>query len=1191
MQPNSSSAPKPAVQFTPQQLDAIQARGGTVLVNAAAGSGKTAVLVQRVIQRILDEQHPVDADRLLVATFSNAAAQEMKSRIAAQLETLSQQNPHDLRLARQRILMEHSSISTIHAFCLELIRENFQHLDLPVDFRVSDERETALLRLDTISEVVEESYRQEQPEFLALVELLSGGRNDGALFDTILRLYDFLRSHAFYRQWMQRQLAEYDPFKEVSKTRWAEILFSEALRTLRYAQTQLDQAISLAAEDSVMWEAYGPALTQDQEHLHRLSQLVSAGDWDGLYHRLWEHRFASLKPLRKYEDIRRKERVSQLRGVVKEVIGALQQRICTAAKGFSEDIADLAPKIHCLFEITDTFDRRFSQRKIQRRVVDFSDLEHFALELLYTQLPDGSHQPSALARELSQRYEEILVDEYQDTNEAQDAIFIAISREGNNRFMVGDVKQSIYGFRQAMPELFLQKSESYHPYDGKQFPAKIILGKNFRSREAITAAVNAIFSRLMHRETCQIEYDEQQALVAGASYPLLGAITPELVILDTGEITGDKDEAEAAYVAARIAKMLREGQKVTDHGVLRPVRPSDICILLRSPRGRAEKYLQALQREGIEGWSDSESGFLCAREVSVTLSVLRAVDNPLLDLPVGAALLSPIFGFQASELTQLRLSAPGKPLYLAMVQRQSDGTGTQKERDALALLAALRQQAAGEGACGVLQQLYDLTDYPAMVQIMPDGETRHANLMLLLEYAKQYEKAGYRGLSGFLRFVDNMEEQQKDLEPAVTLSEQAEVVRVMSIHRSKGLEFPVVFLSGLFHVFNLSDQNATALLHSRAGFACKRKSADGISWYTTVPREAVQLAIGRTAREEEMRILYVALTRAKERLIMTLAENQPEKAILSAYEDSADEDSLRYAVTRSNSFGRWLLLALSRHPDMSGLLSRFSLPVGATIGNPGTFDIQLQRCPDPQPVQQQPSQSVSTQPDPALLKQLQQQVSFVYPYLDAVRAPSKLAASQISQQLVSESGENPRFSTRPQFLTEEGLTPAERGEALHRFMQFCNYSKAAQDPAGEVQRLAAAGFLSQAEAESIPLRRVARFFSSPLAKRIFDAQRVHRELRFLAVLGEQELSRWRSDIRGDGVTTVQGVADCVFVEDGQGVIVDYKTDWVTQEEQLLERYRPQLELYRMILEKSLEIPVKECILYSFHLGKAIAVTP
>lgn len=1182
------------VRFTPDQQNAISARGGTILVSAAAGSGKTAVLVERVIQRILDPLSPVDADRLLVVTFTNAAAQEMKSRISARLEELSRADPTNIRLSRQVLLMDQASISTIDSFCMNLIRSNFQKLDIPPDFRIMDEKEGVLLKNEALEEVVEECYRQDDGVFTSLVELLSGGRDDSKLFQALLQLYHFLRSHAFYEQWLAAQLAAYNPETPPSETQWAAILFHNAREAASFCLTETEKAIRLSQRDEKLEAAYREALEDDAEYLRCLLNLLGdKPDWDTVYQELHGHTFARFKAVRGYESDGTKELISAVREQVKKLLGDLSQTFCTDSAGFREDVEDLRPKIQRLFEIALRFGKRFSQRKLERRALDFSDLEHYALDLLYDKMPDGSHQPSALARELSQRYDEILVDEYQDTNEAQDSIFAALSREEGNRFMVGDVKQSIYRFRQAMPELFMGKSASYAPYDGKSYPAKIILGRNFRSRKEITDGINLLFGDLMHKETAEIQYGKDQELVAGADYPQLdgGNPLPEAILLEIGD--GERDETEAEYTAQRIKEMLQSGERISDHGSLRPVQPRDICILMRSPRGRAEKFLLALEKRGIQGWSDSESGFLAAREVSVVISLLRAVDNPLLDLPMAAILLSPIFAFTADELTSLRLTDRGSPLYRIMTVRRDSGEASAKEIYCLDLLARLRRESSVTDACGLLQRVYDLTDYPSMVQAMPSGDSRRANLMLLLDYAQQYENAGYRGLSGFLRFVDSAQEQDDDLAPAVTISEQANVVRVMSVHRSKGLEFPVVFLCGLSRSFNLSDRNAGALLHPQAGFACKRKEPQGMGWFTTVPREALRLEIARSSRAEEMRVLYVAATRAKERLLLIMSEKDVTKKLAGAVADGrgCSRDELIFHISHTSDFTRWILLSLARHDDILPLTQEMelSLPSLEGVSEEKRFQVYTAGL-EPQNVDEQTPQGLelaSPLGTEALIQRLRTQTAYRYPWEQASLTPAKLAASEVAQ------GESAvHFQSRPQFLLEEGLTPAERGQALHKFMQFCDYDAAKKSPASEIKRLVQKRYLTKAEGDSIHVKRVAAFFSSPLAERIFQAMargEARRELRFLAALGERELGKWRKDIQGGETVTVQGVADCVFFENGQAVIVDYKTDWVKSSEELAEKYAPQLTIYKLILEKSLGYPVKECVLYSFGLGREVQV--
>ncbi len=1183
------------VQFTPDQQNAIDARGGTLLVSAAAGSGKTAVLVERVIRRILDPVSPVDADRLLVVTFTNAAAQEMKSRISSRLEELSRNDPTNLRLTRQVLLMEQASISTIDSFCMNLVRGNFQKLDIPPDFRVMDEKEGTLLKSEALEEVIEECYRQDDGIFTSLVELLSGGRDDSQLFGAVQQLYQFLRSHAFYEQWLAEQLAAYNPEKPASETQWAKILYGSARETAAFCLMEAEEAIRLTQGDEKLEGAYREALEDDAEYCRQLLRLLNGkAEWDAVYHELHTHTFGRFKALRGYESDGTKERVSEIREQIKKQLNSITELFCTDSAGFREDIEDLRPKIQRLFAITLQFGKRFAQRKAERRALDFSDLEHYALDLLYDKVPDGSHKPSELAKELSQRYEEILVDEYQDTNEAQDSIFAALSRDEGNRFMVGDIKQSIYRFRQAMPELFMKKSAEYAPYDGKNFPAKIILGKNFRSRKEIAGAVNQLFGELMHEKTAEIQYGKDQELIPGAEYPVLdgGDVLPEAVLLEIG--SEDRDQAEAEYAAERISQMLKKGEKITDHGTLRPVQPKDICILMRSPKGRAEKFLQALEKKGIQGWSDSESGFLTSREVSVAVSLLRAVDNPLLDLPMSAVLLSPVFGFTADELTALRLADRSSPLYRNMMARQEKGEGTLKEKACLELLSQLRKEAAVTDACGLLQKIYDLTDYPSMVQAMPGGETRRANLMLLLDYARQYEAAGYRGLSGFLRFVDSAQEQDDDLAPAVTISEQANVVRIMSVHRSKGLEFPVVFLCGLSRSFNFSDRNSAALLHPQAGFACKRKESQGMGWYTTVPREALRLEIARSSRAEEMRILYVAVTRARERLYLIMSERDVQKELSGALADAQgrSRDEVIFHISRANDFTRWILLALARHNDITAAAEKAGLSLqldGCSPEEEKRFLVHFEKW-EPQKAEEETPQGLRLAVPlgaEALTQRLRTQTAYRYPWMQSTLTPAKLAASEVAQ------GESTViFQSRPQFLLEEGLTPAERGQALHKFMQFCNYDAAKENPSAEVKRLVEKAYLTKAEGESIHIKRVAAFFASPLAERIFQAKgrgEVQRELRFLAALGERELGKWRKDIQGGETVTVQGVADCVFFEDGQAVIVDYKTDFVQTPEELIERYSPQLTIYKMILEKSLGYPVKECILYSFGLRQEVRI--
>ncbi len=1180
-----------AIAFTPQQQNAIDARGGAVLVSAAAGSGKTAVLVERVVGRILEEEHPIDADKLLVVTFSNAAANEMKGRISARLAQLSEQRPEDARLARQLLLVEQAQISTIHSFCLELLRSSFQQLDLPPDFRIADENEMRILRARAAEEMAEEAYRQGSPVFLSLVELLSNSRSDKGLMDAVMRLYDFVRSHAFYPEWLAKNLAQYHPAGDVAETRWAQVLFAQAEEGLAFALAFLDEALARFAGDAPMEKAYGECFRNNRRDVSALLELAKNRDWDGFCAGLWGFSFGRLGGLRSYPDEAKKERVTELRQNAKNIVEKLSDQFCANRQGFLEDLEDLAPKVECLFDLALDFDRRLDVLKREKKAVDFSDLEHFALRLLYE--GEGEERaPSSLAKELAARFEEILVDECQDINEAQEQIFAAISRQGKNLFLVGDVKQSIYRFRQAMPELFLAKKNSWAHYDGSTFPAKILLSRNFRSREEITGGVNYLFSQLMSERVGEIAYNREEELIPGASYPPGENASVEAVLLDVSESELDSAQAEARYVAERIDYMPKTGYKIYRDDKMQPVRPRDICILLRSPKDKAERYIRELAALGVNAWADLQGGYLSSREVSVIVSLLRAIDNPFLDIPLTAVMLSPLFGFTADEAAALRLLQRGGPMYGAV--RLGAAQGNQKAADLLAFLQKYRQLSATLTARELLSALYAETDFLSMVQVMKQGEGRRANLLLLLDYAYRYEGAGYRGLSGFLRFLEDARERDADLEPAASLSENADVVQIMSIHKSKGLQFPIVFLADCCKQFNKTDLNGKTLFHSQGGFACVRRDKAAIRQFTTIPREAVRVELEQGMLSEEMRVLYVALTRAKECLILTMASQNP--ARLAAGVDSWAKEEGRlspFGVLQGKSYGEWLLAALLRHPDAEqarGLLGLPPLGQGEALEEwrQASFKVTLEKPRFEQQPEQQRQNKIPREGEQELFTLLQNRLEFTYPYAFAVNMPAKLAVSQVAEE---QEGQSRRLKKRPRFLLGEKLNPAEKGSALHKFMQFCDYAAARESPEQELLRLERQGYLLPEERQAVNPERIRRFFEGPLAARIFKAKQVWRELRFLALMGEEELGRYRQDIRGTDKTTLQGVADCVFLEENGGVIVDYKTDYVTGPEQLLEQYGVQLRLYRQILEKSLGIPVKECVIYSFGLEREITVNP
>ncbi|MDR2908397.1 MAG: helicase-exonuclease AddAB subunit AddA [Oscillospiraceae bacterium] len=1179
--------------WTEAQSDAIYSRGGPLLVGAAAGSGKTAVLVERAISLICDGQNPVEADRLLIVTYTNAAAAEMKQRIAQRLSELMKERPLDLRLIKQRALLGQAAIGTIHSFCLGLVRENFQHLPVGQDFSLGGEGELSLLRESCAMRVIESFYAGGGKDFLALVELISGGRDDSRISETLLRLYDFARSHPFYLDWLRETAELYNLESGVEETGWGRALISRAEETLVYCIEALKGVRDFVLTDAAASGSYGGPVIRDIAMLEECLASLGAG-WDKAVACVLAGSFARLGPLKGHEEI--KARVKPVRERVARLFGELKEKVLSATNAdFLADMADLRPKVAVLFEMAEAFAKDFADVKASKKRMDFSDLEHFALSLLVTRDEKGGYRKTKRAEEISLRYDAVLVDEFQDVNEVQDKIFTCVSRMEENLFMVGDPKQSIYSFRLATPAIFLKRREGSFIYQAeqRQFPARIALGKNFRSREEVLYGVNFIFSMLMSQRLGEIDYEGEELLVPGASYPAGKDNSPEFLLLDAGGYEGEEDSSclEAGMVAKRIADMLEKGFEVAEGERTRPCRPGDFCILMRSPKRRMRDYVNALEGRDIPVWAQSGEGFLKLREVAMILSLMRAMDNPLRDIPLCGALLSPLFGFSEAELAAIRLAGRKMPFYKALVQA-AGGEGvlpymglSERVRRFLELFYALRRRAAILPVPQLLLEAYSLTDALAVAQAMPAGETRRANLLLLIEYAAEYNELGYKGISGFVGFLDRLEERGGDLSPAGKAGENSNAVKIMSVHRSKGLEFPIVFLAGTAARFNLNDLTRTALLHSRYGFACMRRDPVTAKQYPTVQMQAIRIEGRRSALSEELRVLYVALTRAREKLIVTACPrgNLGRKLASFSGELLGGRISPR-AAEEAGCLADWMMMALLRHPDGLSLREKGECLGMELVNTCGRWRVEIieQTEKGEAGLETRPP-AREAKPDEKLLARLKEDAAWAYPYAARTLIPAKLAVSDAAR---GEEADDYRFKRRPRFLAERGLTGAEKGDAMHKFMQFSSYERAREDIEGEIARLLRQSFFTRAQADSLDRGRLRAFFEGALAKRIFAADRVMRELRFTGLCPPDTVGYAAG--RDDGSRIVlQGVADCVFIEKGSAVIVDYKTDRVASGEELAGRYRRQLDLYRAILSEALAEPIGECCLYSFYLGQEI----
>lgn len=1181
-----------ARNWTQNQKNAISARGGSLLVSAAAGSGKTAVLVERVIERITDPTEPVDADRLLVVTFTRAAAAEMKERIAARLDGLVENDPLNSALRRQQLLLTKAHISTIHSFCSDLVRENFYSLDISADFRLAEENELALLKNETLNRVLETLYEEEGEAFYLFADYFSTAKSDYLLQQVILKLYEFLCAHPFPEKWLREKERMYDCAEDVIHTGWGQVIAAYTKNAAQFCLALAESSLSAFLERPELGDKLQSLLLLDLKYMEKLCGTVKNAAWDEMRACLRSFDFSARFTCAKgYKDDAVKLRIQANRDLLKKTLKSLcalfEQEECQCI----EDIRALSPLVHELFHAVRLFAGEYAKEKKERNLADFNDLEHWTLALLTEETGDGwrfTEQAQAIAG----RFEEVMVDEYQDANEIQDLIFRAVSDDAKRLFVVGDVKQSIYGFRQAMPEIFLRRKDSCPVYDpvADRYPAKVILDKNFRSRQGVTDAVNFVFRRLMSKETGDMEYTAEEELTAGAQY---GADdTPDMYfhLLDCSGSDEDADVLEARHIAVMVKRFMA-GRTVTENGEERPPKYSDFCIMLRSASTHANAYVNELSSCGIPASSEASDSFLSAQEVAVTLSYLRIIDNPLQDIPLLNVLVSPVCGFSPDDLAQMRTAHPEGKLYFALKQYAACGNLPAKEF--LLELDELRTLAAMTPVDLLINMIYTRTGYPAVVRSMEGGELKLSNLRLLQEYAKQYCVSGGKGLSGFVRYIDRLEEQNCDLRSGGVLSEESDSVKVMTIHHSKGLEYPFCFLAATARNFR-SDKADEVLLHAELGLGIRRKDLENMCRYSIMPREAVALEIEREGKSEELRVLYVAMTRAREKLIVLSSHKNPGRYLQTMASRLTGTGAISpYIVRGASCISNWVTQCALLHPDGYALRELAGMPRIIQCENCLPWEIQVVDAVKDGIQEENGAGEQAADKDkkeaefPAEeVKRITGRIAAQYPYDPLTKIPVKVAASELAHE---ENRETYAFASHPAFLNKDKLTGAEKGTALHAFMQYADLAACAESPEEEKERLLARGFLTGRQAEAVALDKVKRCLQSGIMRRFLSAGRQYREYRFTvkikAGLADKELKPPydQEDI------VLQGAVDCAFEEDGQVVIVDYKTDRVKNMEELRERYRTQLELYRGAMQACTGLPVKECVLYSFCLDDSIVV--
>ncbi len=1171
------------MKWTDDQQKAISAIDGTLLVSAAAGSGKTAVLVERVIGRLTDTDNPSEVEHLLMVTFTRAAAAQMRERIGEAIAKRIAENPNDQRLIRQQMLLPFAQICTIDSFCNDLVRENFHLLDLNPDYKIMDEGELNIIRGEAADFVVEQLYCENSTAARDLTELLIQGNDDSLLIDSIVRLYKEAQAYPAPERWLQKLTEPFDAKQPVEKSVWGNIILTHIREGVAYCRSTSEALLTFIKKDETVENAYTPTFLADINLYDSLLLTLDTASWDEISLALQTATYQRIGSMPRGFSSPVKDSAQAMRNKLKDVIKKFVPVMCASSSEHEEDIAYLAPIVKKLVEAVGMFSLKFTQLKSEVNGVDFSDVHHKALSLLVEIDEQGNPQKTLLAQEISQRYDEVLVDEYQDVNKAQDMLFTALSKDEKNLFMVGDVKQSIYRFRQAMPEIFLARRDSLPPYVKDNYPARIHLGTNFRSRKGVTGMVNLVFSQIMSESVGEIAYTAEEELVPGALYPESTAPDAEVHIIDISDgVEDSKVNTEARYIATLINDMILNGFTVTDKNGERLAQYRDFCVLMRSPRGRAAAFVEEFANSNIPAYSELSGGFFEAKEVAFMLSLMRVLDNPLQDIPLLTVLLSPIFGFTPDELAKLRIGARTGSLYSCLVKAQNQGD--EKCRAFLKKTEQLRRLSSTLAAGELVRHLLEETGYLAIAGAMSGGSQRRANLYLLQDYANTYEAAGHIGLSGFIRFIDKLDRSQSDLSTAAELSEAANVVRIMSIHKSKGLEFPVCILANCASNFNTASQKGNIVINTTAGIGLCRRDVKTFRQFDTISRQAAVLATARTDRSEELRVLYVALTRAKERLITVMSIKNPEKKLASlAGVIHSGEKIASFAVGNCANIADWLLTAALRHPDAD--LLRGAAGADASIIVPTDFALKVECNVQDAPTPQDTSRQTRTAADEKTMEIINSRLSYEYPYAALSSVVAKQAASELHEH-----GINQAFfaASRPAFMNRDGLTPAQKGTAIHKFMQYSDYEKARTDVIAERDRLVEAGFLTPFEGEAVDAEKINTFFRSPLAERIFNAEQLLREQKFAIRIPARELYPELPANTADETVVVQGIADCAFIEDGELVILDYKTDRGVTPEQLARRYASQLAIYRRALEECLGLKVKETLLYSFEGGDCIA---
>ncbi len=1170
--------------WTDNQKKAIEARNMQILVSAAAGSGKTSVLTERVKRILCDTENPCSVSEILVVTFTRAAANEMRDRIYKAISEEIEINEDDADyLRRQMTLLPTADICTMDSFCSKLVRENFHLANVGADYKILDEKDEIELMKYAIKDVVDELYEENDPDFIALSEMFLNERDDVALEEVIEQLYTFSRSYPSPFLWLDKVAEKFSPENDPFLTGWIDVICKYLLMFADFYYHRLRRCVAMIEEDSGNTSNYAERFNMSAENLVILKELLEKKDWDSAVLLLRDG--IVVKPrLKGKNDIDEglKEITEKVFKSFEENIKTITNHTLPTLPEHKEDCRTLYPKVKKLFEAVKRLTNVLDEKKKERNSFGFDDILHKAIDLL-VDFSDGDLKKTPLAEELSAKYKEILIDEYQDTNKAQNTIFEIISRDKTNLYTVGDVKQSIYGFRLASPDLFMDLKDSLEDYDGSEKPSQITLENNFRSREGITKAVNAVFSNIMSREMGEINYNEKEFLNYSAKYPFKNSPDMEVVCVN-GNKKDEDAPTEPETIAKYIKSIVESGATVTDSNGERKVRWGDFCILLRSAKGKMGVYGEELKKLSIPVTTSADCDASVSKEIQFITSLVKTVNNPLIDIPLVSVLLSPVFGFTVDELSQIRMIYPKADFYVCL-EKYSEKSN--KAKAFLQRLQLYRNISATYPIDEFVRFIVNDTAVADVYYACGEGDIRKANIKGFLKLSKDFTESGRNGLNDFVRYID-IAIQKDGLKSLDSGFFDDNSVKIMSIHKSKGLEFPYVLIADCSKSFNRTDAYKQMVLSRETGVGMRIRNDELFTRYHSLSSTATEDAILFSSLSEELRVLYVAMTRAKEHL--TFFINVADKSLttrvkLNHFLKNKLTDKLHpYAVFRAGSMAEWILSCLSSHQNGDIIRDVCEIPLHSFTENADySFDCSyIESRDDDFTVAEKIDEEIPVNEE--LLSKIKNNIEYVYPYdYSGILAKRTASSTETTRKKREYFG-----SMKPKFLNEK-MGGADRGTAVHKFLELCDFKNAFKNTEDEKERLKAKNLLTEEELGVLDNKAVESFLRSDVGSRLLASEEILKEYEFSILKNAEELyEEIPVSAKGEKIV-VQGKLDCAFKEPDGYVLIDYKTDNVTEENYFISVYKNQLDIYADALSQCTGIPVKETYIYSFKLKKFIKV--